>query len=86
MWFAALGENYTSSTWFIQFSQRLLEGSKDVVNLLENNPFEGLPPVYVRATLYEYTFTTPEERRKTGQWWNRKFLGLYCPPVKLKGI
>jgi hypothetical protein len=37
----------------------------------------------VRATLYRYRFSTPEERRRTGDWWTRSPLGLYLPPVSL---
>lgn len=84
MWFAALGGDFRSNQWFLPFVQRLLEGSKPVVQLLENNPFEGNPPKFIRAGLYKYRFASPEEKRKTGQVWNRELLGVYCPPVSLK--
>ncbi|MFT5386977.1 MAG: hypothetical protein ACI9E5_000099 [Candidatus Omnitrophota bacterium] len=84
MWFAALGGNYKSNQWFIPLMKRLLEGSESVTNLLINNPFEDKPPTHVRALIYKYEFTTSEERRKTGQWWKRHSVALYCPPVSLK--
>jgi hypothetical protein len=37
----------------------------------------------VRARLYEYHFTTPAERKATGQWWTRQFAGEWFPPVSL---
>jgi predicted DCC family thiol-disulfide oxidoreductase YuxK len=78
MWFAALG-SYEENPWFIPFLGRLLEGSPEVVHLLAENPFPKAPPRYVRALLYDYRFTTPAERRRTGAWWRREPKGLYCP-------
>jgi hypothetical protein len=83
MWFAALG-NYRQNLWFVSFAVRLLEGSPDVIGLLERNPFPSHPPRYVRAEVYEYSFTDWAERRKTGNWWQRKSLGAYLPPVGLR--
>ncbi len=83
MWFAALG-NYRQNLWFVGFVVRLLEGSKDVEALLESNPFPDHPPRYIRAMVYEYSFTDFDTRRKTGAWWMRKPLGVYLPPVGMK--
>jgi lipase maturation factor 1 len=83
MWFAALG-NYRENPWFVNFAVRLLEGSAEVRGLLEAEPFEGRRPKYIRAMLYDYTFTDWEERRKTGNWWKREAKGQYLPPVGLK--
>lgn len=83
MWFAALG-NYRENPWFVNFAVRLLEGSADVRNLLEADPFHGRTPQYVRAQVYDYSFTTGEERRRTGNWWKREAKGTYLPPVALK--
>jgi hypothetical protein len=83
MWFAALG-NYRENPWFVNFAVKLLEGSPQVESLLEADPFQGRPPRYVRAALYDYTFTDAEERRKTGNWWKREPKGQYLPPVGLK--
>jgi len=83
MWFAALG-NYRENPWFVNFAVKLLEGSPEVKGLLEADPFEGRPPRYVRAMLYDYSFTDSEERRKTENWWKREARGQYLPPVGLK--
>ena len=83
MWFAALG-NYRENPWFVNFAVKLLEGSPEVRGLLEADPFQGRAPRYVRAELYDYTFTDAEERRRTGNWWKREVKGLYLPPVGLK--
>jgi len=84
MWFAALGD-YQSDPWVVRFMGRLLEGSGDVLRLLADNPFPLAPPRYVRALLYEYRFTSPEEKKATGDWWKRELKGVYVPAVGLKG-
>src|SRR5581483_2896125 len=83
MWFAALG-GYQQNEWFIRFCAQLLQGSPPVLDLMGYNPFPGHPPRYIRAVLYTYRFTTPEERQKTRQWWIREPQGLYCPMLSLK--
>lgn len=83
MWFAAFSLP-DQHPWFISFLEKLLESDKSVLGLLRYNPFPDRPPKFVRALLYEYHFTTPEERRQTGAIWNRKLIGLYFPPVSLK--
>jgi predicted DCC family thiol-disulfide oxidoreductase YuxK len=83
MWFAALSD-YRRNPWFINFCVRVLQGSKPVLALLGRNPFPARPPLYLRATVYDYRFTTPAERRQSGNWWVREYKGLYCPPMGLK--
>jgi len=83
MWFAALS-TYERTPWFPRFLARLLQGSPAVAGLLESNPFPDAPPRYVRAMRYRYTFTTPEERRRTGAWWRREKIGLYSPVLWLE--
>jgi predicted DCC family thiol-disulfide oxidoreductase YuxK len=83
MWFAAL-ENYQADPWFVNFTVRLLEGSPDVLALLGRNPFPSGAPRYIRARLYEYRFTTADERRATGDWWKREPKGEYLPAVSLR--
>lgn len=80
LWFAAM---QGPPGWFLRFVQRLLEGSPDVLGLLENNPFPDAPPRYVRARLYRYRMTRRHERRNTGHWWRREFAGDYLPPCRL---
>jgi predicted DCC family thiol-disulfide oxidoreductase YuxK len=82
MWFAALG-NVQQSPWFGNFCERLLQGSPEVLALLDKNPFPKHPPRFIRAELYDYHFTSPAERRTTGAWWKRKPIGEYLPPVSL---
>jgi hypothetical protein len=83
MWFAALG-NVRQNPWFVNFCVRLLQGSPEVLALLEKNPFPDQPPKYVRAKVYDYQFTSKEERRRTGAWWRRERKGEYLPPISLE--
>jgi predicted DCC family thiol-disulfide oxidoreductase YuxK len=84
MWFAALG-NYQDDPWILHFLGRLLAGTPEVLNLLARNPFPAAPPHYIRAQLYEYRFTTPAERKASGDWWSRELKGTYVPAVSLRG-
>lgn len=82
LWFASL------STWreepmIVPRTERdLLRGSVDVLQLFAGNPFTKAPPKQVRAVLWQYWFTTPEEKRATGMWWRREQLGLYAPTLE----
>src|SRR5207247_172843 len=76
MWFAALGSP-RQNLWFYNLEICLLEGKTDVTRLFARNPFPQRPPRYIRATFYRYRFTTSDEHRETGAWWNRQELGEY---------
>jgi hypothetical protein len=83
MWFAAMS-NYYDHPWFVAFAGKLLEADRPTLSLLKSDPFHGGRPRYVRASLYEYHFSTPEERARTGAWWTRQYRGVYLPPVSLE--
>jgi hypothetical protein len=78
MWFAALGD-YRRNPWLANLMRRLLQGEQPVLDLFDDNPFEGDPPKQVRALIYQYELTTPEERDATGHWWKRGERALYAP-------
>ncbi|MFC4640485.1 lipase maturation factor family protein [Deinococcus hohokamensis] len=82
MWFAALQGQPNQTSWMGPLVWRLLQGEPQVTTLL-GPPFSGGPPRFIRGRLYEYTYTTPGQRRATGQWWTRRLLGEYFPPVSL---
>jgi hypothetical protein len=82
MWFAALG-TVQDNPWFVNFSIRLLQGSPAVLRLLRHDPFPNAPPKYIRASLYEYHFTSASERKQNGHWWRREPKGLYGRPISL---
>jgi Lipase maturation factor len=82
MWFAAMSQ-VGQEPWFVNFAAKLLTGDRAVLSLLEHNPFPDHPPRWVRARLYLYRFTTPEERRASGAWWKRELVGEWLPEVSL---
>jgi len=82
MWFAALSPSYAGE-WFGPLVVKLLEGDQATLRLLAHNPFTENPPVFARARLYDYRFTTWRERRATGAWWVRTPAGEFLSPVRL---
>jgi hypothetical protein len=82
MWFAAMPSPYYDR-WFIHLLAKLLVNDTPTIALLQSNPFPVAPPRYVRALHYRYRFTSPQERRRTGCWWQRELAGTYFPPVAL---
>ncbi len=80
LWFASLG-NWRENQIVPITEERLLLGDPDVLALFRSDPFPQSPPRYVRAVLWQYWFTSREEKRKTGDWWRREFLGLYAPEI-----
>jgi hypothetical protein len=85
LWFAALSPGYARG-WFEPFIARLLANDPATLRLLRHNPFPDRPPTYVRARLYEYRFTTRDERRATGAWWHRELAGSYLRPVRASDL
>jgi lipase maturation factor 1 len=85
MWFAALGA-YQNNPWFVNFMVRLLEGSPEVLKLLDKNPFPEAPPRYVRAVTSSYRFTNWTERRATGNWWKAEAGGEYLRAISLADV
>jgi lipase maturation factor 1 len=83
MWFAAL-KTPSEHPWFSQFLERLLENTPEVTALLGRNPFPHKPPLYVRALLYDYRYSSREEKEATGGWWVRQPEGIYYPAIALE--
>jgi hypothetical protein len=82
-WFLPFGSPH-DNPWMQNFVYHLLKGTPDVLKLIRFNPFIDHPPKFVRTILYDYEFTTFEEKKKTGNWWKRKYMGLFTLPAQLK--
>ncbi len=80
MWFEAFSPR-PQSEWFAVLLQRLLEGDGPTLSLLKTNPFPNHAPRFLRARYYSYRFTTVDEHRQTGRWWNRELVSEYVRPV-----
>jgi hypothetical protein len=72
--------------WFINLVHKLLTGHKPILKLFRHNPFPEQPPRFIRASYYRYRFTTGQERRAKGAYWERTFIDEYLPPIQGKGL
>jgi hypothetical protein len=82
MWFIPLSPMYGEG-WFVPFLGRLLEGDRATLRLLRRDPFPDGPPVYVRARMFHYRYTSWRERWETGAWWSRTFAYEFVAPLRL---
>lgn len=80
LWFASLG-SWRESRIVPNTEIRLLSNDRDVLQLFMDNPFPQEPPHEVRTLLWQYWFTSMDEKRKTGMWWRRQLLGRYAPTL-----
>ena len=80
LWFASLGP-WQQAPIVPLTEQRLLENDPAVLTLFAANPFPSQPPKMIRAVLYQYWFSTPEQKRTQGIWWTRQLLGTYAPTI-----
>ncbi|MGH9510708.1 MAG: lipase maturation factor family protein [Terriglobales bacterium] len=80
LWFASLG-SWREYPIVPSTEERLLANDPDVLALFAGNPFAKQAPKQVRAVLFQYWFTTMAEKRETGAWWRREYLGLYAPTL-----
>lgn len=84
LWTAGQGQ-CQDNPWMVFLQQRLLEGSPDVTSIFADGPFTRQPPTYIQVIRRSVTFTTPEERKRTGAWWSVGRSEPYCPPFQLDG-
>jgi hypothetical protein len=80
MWFAALNPP-GAQHWLLGLMRGVLRGSPAVLALLEDDPFPGEPPRYVRLMAYRYRFATADEKRESGVWWSRELRGPLTRPL-----
>jgi hypothetical protein len=80
LWFASLG-TWMQNAMVPRTEELLLENDADVLQLFRGDPFGGKPPKYVRAVIWQYWFSTPEQKRNQGLWWTREYDGTYAPTI-----
>ncbi|XP_014237440.1 lipase maturation factor 2-like [Trichogramma pretiosum] len=80
MWFATMG-SYHQNPWLMSLAYRILNGQPEVLALMNENqnPFRQHPPKYLRAYLYNYTYTVPLKGKKLNSWWVRERKNEYLP-------
>jgi hypothetical protein len=82
LWFASLG-SWQQNSIVPRTEELLLENDRAVLGLFAGNPFSKAPPRVVRAVLWQYWFSTLEEKRTEGVWWRRQLLGAYAPTLTM---
>lgn len=82
IWFAAMSD-YRFHPWLLNLIAKLLKNDPQTLGLIDKNPFADQPPHFIRAELYHYRFTTVEERKASGDWWVRRYVRSYLPPLSL---
>ncbi|RUS86308.1 hypothetical protein EGW08_005952 [Elysia chlorotica] len=84
MWFAAF-QNYQNNPWLVHLAAKFLVNDEETESLIAHNPFHSRsPPKFIRADHYKYSFSEiGSAEAKNGQWWKRKLVGEYLPPVSL---
>ncbi|XP_022239177.1 lipase maturation factor 1-like [Limulus polyphemus] len=87
MWFSAF-QNYQYNPWLVHLAAKLLVNDEEIMSLLAYNPFQRkMPPRFVRAEHYRYSYTKLGSRdSQRGHWWKRRYIGNYLPPVSLKTL
>lgn len=81
LWFASLG-SWREYPLVPNTVVRLLSNDQDVLQLFADNPFPQTPPREIRTVLWQYWFTSMKEKRSTGMWWKRQWVGLYAPTLE----
>jgi lipase maturation factor 1 len=81
-WFLPFQQPW-NEPWLGSFIYHLLKGTPEVLRLIKYSPF-ATPPKYVRSLMYDYEFTTFEERKQTGNWWKRTYVDVFTLPKTLK--
>jgi lipase maturation factor 1 len=80
LWFASLGP-WQQNLMVPRAEELLLENDRDVLGLFRGNPFQDRPPRFVRAVLWQYWFSTMDDKRREGIWWRRQLIGDYAPTL-----
>jgi hypothetical protein len=80
LWFASLG-SWQQNPIVPRTEELLLNSDRAVLGLFSGSPFPDVPPRMVRAVLWQYWFSSLEEKRSEGVWWRRQFLGIYAPTL-----
>lgn len=82
MWFLGLGSS-AQLAWFLPFLDRLLAADPATLRLLAHDPFAGERPVWVRARVFRYRYSTWDELRRERVWWVRREVGAIIAPRRL---
>jgi lipase maturation factor len=80
IWFAAM-QPVDRHPWLVRLLWKLLHNDPRARSLLANDPFPNDPPQFIRATVYQYSFTKPLSGADT--YWTRTRLGEWIEPLSV---
>jgi len=66
-----------NSNSIIAILSKIFPLSTHATHQLSQNPFKSYPPQTIRIEIYDYAFTSPQEKLTTNKWWNRRYQGVY---------
>mmetsp|Transcript_25720 Transcript_25720/g.43602 ORF Transcript_25720/g.43602 Transcript_25720/m.43602 type:complete len:711 (+) Transcript_25720:134-2266(+) len=77
LWISAQTGRIERNPWMLSFLLKLLQQEKDVIGLLESDPWDGsgTSPKYIRVEKYKYSYN----KRGSSPYWNRERIGRYFP-------
>jgi len=77
LWIAAQTGRIERNPWILSLLLKLLQKEKDVVGLLESDPWSGndASPRYIRVEKYKYSYND----KGSSPYWNRERIGRYFP-------
>jgi hypothetical protein len=81
LWFASLG-TWDQNTFVLRTQELLLKNDQPVLSLFASDPFHNQPPRFIRTVLWQYWFSTRDEKRREGIWWTRQQIGPYGPTLE----
>src|SRR5699024_2674663 len=82
LWYLALGS--CRQAWSSAFLEKSLDGDPQIRRVLRRDSLDGQAPEMIRVGVFEYRYTTRQERQQTGQWWWREELGTLVSPSGLE--
>jgi hypothetical protein len=72
------------SSWFAEFLEKLAQAEPKVLSLLERAPLGIEKPRFLRVTLWQYRFASPEDKEK-GFWWEREKMKEFEALIEVTG-
>jgi hypothetical protein len=70
--------DFSSVSTMDRLLERVMDPQSPVRRFFRSAPFGGEPPLQVRMRLFLFAPTTPEERRATGDYWQRILVGEHA--------
>jgi hypothetical protein len=70
-YFSTMNMFLNRSMWFARFLEKLAQAEPAVLALMQKAPHGEKKPRFLRVTLWQYEFASPDKKEKQGLWWER---------------